>query len=105
MFSDPKAAVMERTQKINKMLLENDISASLYSLTLEQQKLIGNHLINNLVRRLGGWNELDNVAEKRTKIRDYLPAAELKSLTTEIKNLSNNIPIKNEALPEGESFL
>lgn len=105
MFSDPKAAVMERTQKINKMLLENDISASLYSLTLEQQKLIGNHLINNLVRRLGGWNELDNVAEKRTKLRDYLPAVELKSLTTEIKNLSNSIPIRNEALPEGEPSL
>lgn len=105
MFSDPKAAVMERTQKINKMLLENNISASLYSLTIEQQKLIGNHLINNLVRRLGGWNELDNVAEKRTKLRDYLPAAELKSLTTEIKNLSNSIPIRNEALPEGEPSL
>jgi len=105
MFSDPKAAVMERTQKINKMLLENNISASLYSLTIEQQKLIGNHLINNLVRRLGGWNELDNVAEKRTKLRDYLPAAELKSLTTEIKNISNSIPIRNVALPEGEPSL
>tara|TARA_R110001606_G_C15394929_1_gene652078 strand:- start:840 stop:3758 length:2919 start_codon:yes stop_codon:yes gene_type:complete len=105
MFSDPKAAVMERTQKINKMLLENDISTSLYSLTLEQQKLIGNHLINDLVRRLGGWNELDSVADKRTKLRDYLPAAELKSLTTQIKNLSNSIPIRNKALSEGKPSL
>ena len=58
-----------------------------------------------VVRRLGGWNELDNVAEKRTKLRDYLPAAELKSLTTEIKNISNSIPIRNVALPEGEPSL
>lgn len=94
MFSDSKHAVIERSQKIDKLLSDNDITSKFFSLSVEQQQKLGNYMITDLVNKLGGWEHLDNVAEQRNMLRDYLEPSELKQLTTQANALSNTIKIK-----------
>lgn len=93
MFSDSKHAVIERSQKIDKLLSDNDITSKFFSLSIEQQQKLGNYMITDLVSKLGGWEQLDNVAEQRNMLRDYLEPNELKQLTTQANTLSNSIKI------------
>jgi len=93
MFSDSKHAVIERSQKIDKLLSDNDITSKFFSLSIEQQQKLGNYMITDLVSKLGGWEQLDNVAEQRNMLRDYLEPSELKQLTTQANALSNTIKI------------
>ncbi|WP_064663535.1 VPA1269 family protein [Pseudoalteromonas sp. MQS005] len=93
LFSDSKHAVIERSQKIDKLLSDNDINSKFFTLSLEQQQKLGNYMVTDLVNKLGGWEQLDNVAEQRNMLRDYLNLSELKQITTEANKLSNNIRI------------
>lgn len=93
MFSDSKHAVIERSQKIDKLLSDNDISSKFFSLSIEQQQKLGNYMISDLVKKLGGWEQLDNVAEQRNMLRDYLEPSELKQLTIQANALSSTINI------------
>ncbi|MGB0833428.1 MAG: gamma-mobile-trio integrase GmtZ [Psychrobium sp.] len=93
LFSDSKHAVIERSQKIDKLLSDNDINSKFFTLSLEQQQKLGNYMVKDLVNKLGGWEQLDNVAEQRNMLRDYLNPSELKQITTEANKLSNNIRI------------
>ena len=88
---NPKHAIMERTRALDMLFKHNEISASIFNLPQDDQLKIGNHLTTLLVQKLGGWRNLDAVAEGRNQLNDFIELDEIKEIKRTITLLDNPI--------------
>ncbi|WP_244915176.1 gamma-mobile-trio integrase GmtZ [Photobacterium swingsii] len=63
-------AVTRRSQMLDKMMVENGIQPQLFLLSEEEQLLVGNQLIELMLTRLKGWENVDRLIDGSLTLKD-----------------------------------